>query len=85
MLIIGPACRTVAPMELFCPVLVPASREKGSSTWMSLTVYMNLYTTSTGSKKMNAIVGEPRNPPTPAETLDAIALLHASGVGSVKK
>lgn len=34
---------------------------------------------------MNVIVGESYNLSTPAETLDAIALLHASGVGSVKK
>lgn len=46
---------------------------------------MNLYTTSTGSKRMDAIVDEPRSPPTPAETLDAIALLHASGVGSANE
>lgn len=31
---------------------------------------------------MNAIADEARSLPTPAETLDAIALLHASGVGS---
>jgi len=46
---------------------------------------MNLNTTNTGSKRMDAIIGELRSPLTPSETLDAIALLHASGVGSIKK
>lgn len=45
---------------------------------------MNLYTASTGSKRMDTI-GEPRISPELAKTLDAIVPLHASGVGSGKK
>jgi len=45
---------------------------------------MNLYTANTGSRRMSAI-GEPRGSLVPAETLDAIALLHALGVGSAKR
>lgn len=45
---------------------------------------MSLYTANTGSKRMYAI-GEPRSSPVPAEMLDAIALLQASGVGSANR
>ncbi|EFN83114.1 hypothetical protein EAI_01455 [Harpegnathos saltator] len=75
----------VAPAERFHPAkYLPAVRRDSSTRMNKRPLYTSLYIASIGSKRMDAI-GDARSSSTPAEMLDAITLLHASGVGSVNR